>query len=148
MSQKGHGRTESWAVSLIELDPLEVDFPDARCALRIHHTGWRDGKYFAHTRYYITNRPAQAHTPEQWAMHVRAHWAGVENRHHWRKDACLREDATRSRNPNIVGALALLRSALFAIHQPHLEKYGGLNGFTEHVASDVAFAFRLIHQPT
>jgi predicted transposase YbfD/YdcC len=126
---------------------LEVNFPHARSALRIFHTGWRNGKYFENNRYYISNRQAHAHTPEQWLQNVRSHWAGVENRHHWRKDACLREDHTRSRNPNIVGALALLRSALFAIHQPHLEHYGGLNGFTEHVASSVAFAFRLIHQP-
>jgi hypothetical protein len=79
--------------------------------------------------------------------HMRNHWAGIENRLHWRKDACLREDHTRSRNPNLVGALALLRNALFAIHQPHHEYYGGLNGFTEAVAADPAFAFRLITRP-
>ena len=78
---------------------------------------------------------------------VRNRWAGVENRLHWRKDACLREDATRSRNANRVGALALLRNALFAIHQPHHESYGGLNGFTEAVAANVSFAYRLITRP-
>ena len=39
------------------------------------------------------------------------------------------------------------RSALFAIHQPHLETYGGLNGFTEKVAGSVSFAYRLVNHP-
>jgi len=126
---------------------MEVDFPHARCALRVHHTGTRTGKPFDETRYYISNRPDDTHSLEQWLQHVRNHWAGVENRLHWRKDACLREDHTRSRNANLVGSLALLRNALFAIHQPHHENYGGLNGFTEAVAADCSFAYRLITRP-
>ena len=126
---------------------MEADFPHARCALSIHHTGTRSGQPFNETRYYISNRIANRHALEQWLQHVRNHWAGVENRLHWRKDACLREDHTRSRNPNLVGALALLRNALFAVHQPHHEHYGGLNGFTEAVAANVSFAYRLITRP-
>ena len=126
---------------------MEVDFPHARCALRVHHAGTRNGKPFDETRYYISNRPDEIHSLEEWLQHVRNHWAGVEIRLHWRKDACLREDHTRSRNANLVGALALLRNALFAIHQPHHELYGGLNGFTEAVAADSRFAYRLITRP-
>jgi hypothetical protein len=109
--------------------------------------GTRSGKPFDETRYYISNRSSTARTFAQWIQDVRNHWAGVENRLHWRKDACLREDATRSRNPNLVGALALLRNALFAIHQPHLEYYGGINGFTEAIADDISFNYRLITRP-
>lgn len=126
---------------------MEINFPHARCALRVRHTGIRDGKSFDQTRYYISNRPADAHPPGQWLQHIRNHWAGVENRLHWRKDACLREDHTRSRNSNLLGALALLRGALFAIHQPHHQSYGGLNAFTEAVAADSSFAYRLIMRP-
>jgi hypothetical protein len=126
---------------------MEVNFPHARCAFEIHHFGTRKGVAFDERRYYISNRLDDAHTPQQWVSLVRNHWAGVENRLHWRKDACLREDHTRSRNPNLVGALALLRNALFAIHQPHLQNYGGLNGFTEAVAADPCFAYRLITRP-
>jgi len=115
--------------------------------LEIHHFGFRQGAAFQNIRYYISNRKDDALTPEQWVDAVRRHWAGVENRLHWRKDACLREDHTRSRNANLVGALALLRNALFAIHQPHLENYGGLNGFTEAVAANISFAYRLINRP-
>jgi len=126
---------------------MEVNFPHARCAICIQHSGARQGIPFNEDRYYISNRVDNAQTPEQWVSSIRGHWAGVENRLHWRKDACLREDHTRSRNPNLVGALALLRNALFAIHQPHLKHYGGLNGFTEAVAADVSFAYRLITRP-
>jgi predicted transposase YbfD/YdcC len=126
---------------------MDVDFPHARCALRVHHTGTRAGKSFDETCYYISNRTDDTHSLEEWLQHVRNHWAGVENRLHWRKDACLREDHTRSRNANLVGALALMRNALFAIHQPHHENYGGLNGFTEAVAADSFFAYRLITRP-
>lgn len=147
MIQKGHGRQETWRIQRVSVEPLEVDFPHARCALAIRHFGTRQGTPFDETRYYISNRTAEAHAPEHWVQHVRNHWAGIENRLHWRKDACLREDATRSRNANLVAALALLRNALFAIHQPHLEQYGGLNGFTEAVAHDIALNLRLITRP-
>jgi len=115
--------------------------------LAIRHFGVRQDKDFDVTRYYISNRSANTHAHEQWIQNVRNHWAGVENRLHWRKDACLREDDTRSRNANLVGALALLRNALFAIHQPHLDAYGGLNGFTEAVACDITFNYHLIMRP-
>lgn len=143
-----HGRHETWRVKRVDVEPLEVNFPHARCAVSVHHHGTRNGKPFDETRYYISNRLAQAHSLEEWLQRIRTHWAGVENRLHWRKDACLREDATRSRNANLVGALALLRNALFAIHQPLLTHYGGLNGFTEAVAADRAFAYHLVMRNT
>jgi predicted transposase YbfD/YdcC len=144
VNEKGHGRLESWCVHITNLESSKIKIPYARCALSIHHSGKRKGKPFKETRHYISNRAADAHSAEGWLQHVRNHWAGVENRLHWRKDACLREDATRSRKPNLVGALALLRNALFAVHQPHLESYGGLHSFTEAVAADVTFAYHLI----
>ena len=69
-------------------------------------------------------------------MHaIRGHWAGIEIRNHWRKDACLREDKTRSRNPNIVAALAMLRSCMifFLAEDPHTSN---INAFTEATAAD------------
>lgn len=132
---------------MVDVEPLEVNLPHARCALRIHHQGVRSGVPFDETRFYISSRSAELHASPEWLQHVRNHWAGVENRLHWRKDACLGEDATRSRNANLVGALALLRNALFAIHQPHHSFYGGLNGFTEAVASNPALAYQLVNRP-
>jgi hypothetical protein len=39
----------------------------------------------------------------------------VEIRNHWRRDALMGEDGSRSRNPNLLANLALIRSALLAI---------------------------------
>ena len=49
-------------------------------------------------------------TPEGWINLSREHWAGVENRNHWRRDASLGEDHTRLRNGKALMNLALLRS--------------------------------------
>jgi hypothetical protein len=36
----------------------------------------------------------------------------VEIRNHWRRDALMGEDRSRSRNPNLLANLAIIRSAL------------------------------------
>jgi hypothetical protein len=83
-------------------------------------------------------------SPAHWLTLIRNHWGGIENRNHWRKDACWGEDRTRSRNRNIVGALALLRNALLSIAEDHLDTYGSLPAFSEACAHDTAFTLRLI----
>ena len=60
--------------------------------------------------YYLSSQPVASKTPEQWLQTIRDHWAGVEIRNHWRKDACLFEDKTRSRKSQIVGNQILLRN--------------------------------------
>ncbi|MCS6242298.1 MAG: DDE transposase family protein [Opitutus sp.] len=46
---------------------------------------------------------------------IRGHWAGVENRNHWRRDALFGEDQSRTRNVNALANLALLRSAVLRL---------------------------------
>ena len=75
---------------------------------------------------------------------TRGHWGGVENRNHWRKDACLFEDKIRSRNPNIVGALILMRNALLLLYLHEQEKYGPRPAFTEPMAANSWLAFAAI----
>jgi hypothetical protein len=58
--------------------------------------------------------------------------------------AIWREDETRSRNPNLVGNLALLRNALLAIVAEEREVYGNLPAFTEAMQSDCSLPFYLI----
>jgi hypothetical protein len=68
----------------------------------------------------------------------------VEIRNHWRKDACLLEDKTKSRKPNIVGNLILLRNLVlhyFVVHRTH---YTSLPMFVEAVAANPALALRLV----
>ncbi|MCC5023982.1 MAG: hypothetical protein J6386_14875 [Candidatus Synoicihabitans palmerolidicus] len=49
---------------------------------------------------------------------IRGHWGGVEIRNHWRRDACWREDHSRTRNVNApLANLALLRSVLLRVFE-------------------------------
>jgi predicted transposase YbfD/YdcC len=52
---------------------------------------------------------------ERFAQLVRGHWGGCEIRNHWVRDALFEEDATRSKNLNLNGNLAVLRCALIAL---------------------------------
>jgi hypothetical protein len=69
---------------------------------------------------------------------------GVENRNHWRKDACLFEDKTRSRNPNIVGALILLRNVVLRYYADHVEMYTSLPAFVEANVAQMNIPFKLV----
>lgn len=60
---------------------------------------------------------------QRFARLVRGHWGGCEIRNHWVRDALFEEDATRSKNLNLNGNLAVLRCALIALkirHASHL----------------------------
>lgn len=94
--------------------------------------------------YYLSSQPVDARTPEQWLQTVRDHWAGVEIRNHWRKDAILFEDKTRSRNPNLVGCLMLLRNLVLHFYSEHQNLYGPLPAFVETLAARPSLAWALI----
>jgi hypothetical protein len=98
------------------------------------------------TRYYLSSLEATERTPAQWLELVRGHWAGVENRNHGRRDACLGEDRTRSRHPNVLINLALLRSATLLLLN---HGYPGrrLPELNEAFAVKPALAWRLIRDP-
>ena len=93
--------------------------------------------------YYIASMSAHSMSPEQWLERIRGHWGGIEIRNHWRKDACLMEDKTRSRNPNTVAAMAMLRNCLlfFLSEDPHTSN---INALTEAVAADSEKALEMI----
>jgi len=93
--------------------------------------------------YYLSSTPSETMSPEQWLQRIREHWGGIEIRNHWRKDACLFEDKTRSRNPNTVAALAMLRNCLlfFLSEDPHTSN---INALTEAVAADSDKAFDML----
>lgn len=123
-------------MTLRSVDPLDVNFPHVETLIRVQ----RDSTAFQDSQdripgYYLSSRPLQTMTPQQWLEQIRGHWGGIEIRNHWRKDACLHEDKTRSRNPHIVAALALLRNCLlfFLSEDPHTSN---VNAFTEAVAAD------------
>ena len=127
-----------------EVDPTNVDFPHVETIVRVQRdsTAFKDDKDRL-PGYYISSLPASSLSPKQWHEHIRGHWGGIENRNHWRKDACLQEDKTRSRNPNTVAALSMLRNCLlfFLAEDPHTSN---INAFTEGVAADSRKAFEMV----
>lgn len=98
-------------------EPLKTQLPGSRSvvAVRCQRTRKKDGHTVDETRYFVSSALPTAYEAAGWARLVRGHWGGVEIRNHWRKDALLLEDKTRSRNPNMVGALILLRNALLGL---------------------------------
>jgi predicted transposase YbfD/YdcC len=123
---------------------LDVNFPHVQTLIRVRResSAVRDPKDCL-PGYYLSSRPADRMSPEQWLERIRGHWGGIEIRNHWRKDACLSEDKTRSRNPNLVASLALLRNCLlfFLSESPHTSN---INALTEAVAADSDQALEMV----
>lgn len=126
-------------------EALEINFPHVRTiifvkrqsASRKKQTDWENS-------FYLSSHEAEKHTPEQWLQLIRNHWAGVEIRNHWRKDACLFEDKTRSRNSTLVGNLILLRNIVLHFFIENQENYPSLPAFIEAVGANAQLAFNLI----
>jgi predicted transposase YbfD/YdcC len=96
---------------------MEADFPFARTliVLRNCRTVKKTGQTTTEPHYYLSSVPPDHYSPAQWLQLIRGHWAGVEIRNHWRRDALMGEDGSRSRNPNLLANLALLRSILLTV---------------------------------
>lgn len=108
---------QTWGVHAFAVEPLTLDFPYARTlvVVRSERTIKKTGQSSQESRYYLSSREPEDHTPGQWLNLIRGHWAGVENRNHWRRDALMGEDRSRSRNPRLLANLALLRNVLLAV---------------------------------
>jgi predicted transposase YbfD/YdcC len=90
--------------------------------LRSERTVKKTGATTTESRYYLSSALPQEHTPQQWLALIRGHWGGVEIRNHWRRDALMGEDHSRSRNANLLANLALIRSALLQVLADHLHE--------------------------
>jgi len=99
-------------VSLCAAEPLATGFPYSRAIVHIHsrRTVKKTGQSTEESRYYLASQERTERPAEGWIELSRQHWAGVENRNHWRRDATLGEDGTRLRNGRALMNLALLRS--------------------------------------
>lgn len=84
---------------------------------RIERTRELAGKTSYEIVYAITSLPRERAGPEQLLDLVRQHWS-IENRLHWRRDATLREDASRIRCGNAPQALAALRNTMLRLVEP------------------------------
>jgi predicted transposase YbfD/YdcC len=111
-------------VHAFPIEPLTADFPYARSLIvvRSERTIKKSGQSSTESRYYLSSALPQHHAPLQWLELIRGHWAGVENRNHWRRDALMGEDRSRSRNANLLANLALIRNALLSVLSDALDK--------------------------
>ncbi len=111
--------------------------------VRSQRTNKKTGHTSSESRYYLSSRDADEHTAAQWLGLIRGHWGGVENRNHWRRDALLGEDGSRSRNATLLANLALLRNVLLAVMAPELETQS-LPQLRERLHSHPAHALQLL----
>lgn len=89
--------------------------------VRSERTIKKTGQTTTQSRYYLSSAPAPDHTPRRWLELIRGHWAGVENRNHWRRDALMGEDDSRSRHPTLLANVALIRNVLLQVLAAHLQ---------------------------
>ena len=128
------------------VEPDAIGFPFARSFVCVESgRGTKRDPGSPERRLFVASLEPGERTEAQWLALARGQWH-IENKLHWRKDACWGEDRTRSRNPNIVGALALLRNALQVVFVAHLDSYGSMPAFLEACAADTDFNLRLIRK--
>ena len=83
--------------------------------MRSDTTVTKTGKHTTETRFYLSSLLPEERSAPQWHGLIRGHWAGVEIRNHWRRDALWGEDGSRTRKPTALANLALIRSALLEL---------------------------------
>jgi len=128
---------------MVRVEPMQLNFPHAKTVIKVWRNSSAAKTNEPEIAYYVSSVEMEKRTPKQWLQFIRNHWAGCEIRNHWRKDACMLEDKTRSRNPNIVATLALIRNlALFFYSQQ--DTFSTLPGFIEANAADVFRSYRMI----
>lgn len=124
---------------------MATGFPYSRTIVRIdsQRTEKKTGKTSLESRYYLSSQEKRERTPEGWINLSREHWAGVENRNHWRRDASLGEDNTHLSNARALANLALIRSV-------NLRLIASVNGIDwlpaikERLAADPSAAMALL----
>jgi len=110
--ERGHGRTESRSIKLIDCDGTDVTglFPAARRAIKVvRRRTTADGRRSVETVYALTSLDHRAADPALLAAWLRGHWE-IENRVHHVRDVTQREDASRIRTGNGPQVMAALRN--------------------------------------
>ena len=127
------------------IEPLAADFPFVRTliVLRSERTVKKTGATSTESRYYLASALPQEYQAAQWLKLIREHWGGVEIRNHWRRDALMGEDGSRSRNANLLANMALMRNALLQIISEHIDQQS-LPEFRENLLSHPARCLRLL----
>ena len=90
--------------------------------VRRERTIKKTGQSSTESRYYLSSAMPQEYTPLEWLELIRGHWGGVEIRNHWRRDALMGGDGSRSRNARLLANLALIGNALLQVMPDRLEE--------------------------
>lgn len=127
------------------IEPLTADFPYARTLIvvRSERTVKKTGVTTTESRYYLSSAPPEQYRPEGWLDLIRGHWGGVEVRNHWRRDALMGEDRSRSRHPDLLANVALIRNALLLILAEQLQEQS-LPTFREIIQSNTRQCLAII----
>ena len=126
---------------------MATGFPASRAIVKIKSTriNKKSGRQSIEDRYYLSSQDTNERTPEDWINLSRSHWAGVENRNHWRRDASLGEDGTRLHHPVALINLALLRSVNLKLISSESDD-DWLPAYKERLCAHPTLAFALIRK--
>ena len=102
---------------------MEVDLPSARSLTVIERTSTTDDLEKPTVSYYISSIAPEKKSAQYFAALAREHWGGCEIKNHWIRDACMREDKTRSKNHKLNCALSALRVCLIALKTQFYPQY-------------------------
>lgn len=69
--------------------------------------------------FYTSSHAPRPGCAPYFAQLARGHWGGSESRNHWVRDACMREDKTRSKHYHLNCNLSALRVCLVALKADH-----------------------------
>ena len=127
---------------------MSTGFAGSRIIVKIRSTRIqkKSGKASIEERYYLSSQEWSERSPEGWIDLSRSHWAGVENRNHYRRDATLGEDGTRCRHAGLLANLALLRSVCLLMYSRMGTTEGYLPAMREGLCAQPMLAKQLINQ--
>jgi predicted transposase YbfD/YdcC len=124
---------------------MKADFPFARSLIIVRNTRLikKTNQSTTESHYYLSSALPQQYSLPEWLALIRGHWAGVEIRNHWRRDVLFGEDGSRSRNPNLLANMALIRNALLAVLAEH---FPGITGpeIIEQLSRNPNRSFRIL----
>jgi hypothetical protein len=135
-------------VSFKTAEPLSTGFAGSRIIVKIRSTRTekKSGKTSVEERHYLSSQEWSERSPEGWINLSRSHWAGVENRNHYRRDATLGEDGTRCRHAGLLANMALLRSVCLLMYSRMGPVDGHLPTRREGLCAQPMLAKQLLNQ--
>jgi hypothetical protein len=102
-------------IRVYSFEPLEAGLPGARSLVVIERTSTFADDEEPKIAFYITSHAPQSGCARFFGELARGHWGGCESRNHWVRDACMREDKTRSKDYRLNCNLSALRVCLVAL---------------------------------